>query len=133
MSRYVQIKTELRTLEEVELGLAALGLTAARADIPRGLSLAGSVECAGEPVDLRLCAGVAGSVEDFGWRVEEGGRLTLICGEPDREHLEEALLRPLRAALATVRTREAATRAGLRVDEERDVDGTLRLKLRRDS
>jgi hypothetical protein len=131
MSRYVQVKTELRSLAEVEEGLAALGLRPTRADYPRGLSLAGSIECAGEPVDLRLPAGSAGSVEDFGWRVGTDGTLTLVCGEPDREHLDSALLAPLRAAIAANQARAAAKAAGLEVEEELDVDGTLRLKLRR--
>ena len=131
MSRYVQVKTELRSLAEVEEGLLALGLTPTRADYPRGLSLAGSIECAGEPVDLRLPAGSAGSVEDLGWRVEAEGTLTLVCGEPDREHLDSALLAPLRATIAANRARAAAKAAGLEVEEELDVDGTLRLKLRR--
>ncbi len=130
MSRYVQVQTELRALTEVEAGLRALGLAPARAEYPRGLSLAGSLECSGEPVDLRLPAGSAGSVEDFGWRSESDGRLTLICGEPDRDHLEKALLGPLRAALAAQRARTAAKAAGLEVDEEVDADGALRLKIR---
>jgi len=131
MSRYVQVKTELRNLAEVEEGLITLGQRPTRADYPRGLSLAGSIECAGEPVDLRLAAGSAGSVEDFGWRVESDGALTLICGEPDREHLDTALLGPLRATIAASRARVAAKAAGLDLDEELDADGAVRLKLRR--
>jgi hypothetical protein len=131
MSRYVHVATELRALDEVEVGLRALGLQFERAEVPRGLSLAGSLECAGEPVDLRLAAGAAGSVEDFGWRREDSGALTLICGEPDRGHLEVALLQPLRRQLATTRARAAASAAGLEVEEALDADGSLRLKLRR--
>ncbi len=129
MSRYVQITTELRNLEEVVAGLKALGLDPLRAELAQGLSLAGSLECAGEPVDLRLPAGTANSVEDFGWRQEPDGALTLICGEPDREHLQTKLLGPLRAVIAATRARVAADAAGLCVSEELDADGTLRLKL----
>ncbi len=129
MSRYVQIRTELKNLEEITAGLQSLGLEPVRADVDQGLCLAGSLECAGEPVDLQLSAGTAGSVEDFGWRQEPDGSLILICGEPDREHLQQHLLGPLRAAIAALRARLAADAAGLCVSEELDADGTLRLKI----
>ncbi|MEZ4382507.1 MAG: hypothetical protein R3A79_14315 [Nannocystaceae bacterium] len=131
MSRYVHVVTELRALAEIEAGLRALGLAFERADVPRGLSLAGSLECAGEPVDLRLAAGAAGSVEDFGWRRGEDGALTLVCGEPDRDHLEVALLQPLRRELALQRARAAAEASGCEIEEVVDTDGAVRLKLRR--
>lgn len=130
MSRYVHITTELRNLDEVAAGLKTIGLEPLRAELAQGLSLTGSLECAGEPVDLRLPVGAVGSVEDFGWRQEPGGALTLICGEPDREHLQKMLLGPLRAAIAAERARLAASAAGLCVSEELDADGTLRLKFR---
>ena len=130
MSRYVQIKTELRCLDEIAASLQKLGLKPVRAELAQGLCLAGSLECAGEPVDLQLSAGTAGSVEDFGWRQEPDGSLILICGEPDREHLLKNLLGPLRAAIAAERARIAAEAAGLSVSEEVDAKGTLRLKIR---
>ena len=131
MSRYVRVETSARTLDELAAALAALELIVERGQAGARLMLQGSLECAGEPVDLRLPAGAAGSVEDFGWRREDTGALTLICGEPDRDHLEVALLRPLRRELATTRARAAASAAGLEVEEEGDADGALRLKLRR--
>ncbi|MCB9702388.1 MAG: hypothetical protein H6711_10875 [Myxococcales bacterium] len=130
MSRYVHVATHLRALDEVVAGLRELGLEPEVAEIPQGLALAGSLECAGEPVDLRLPPGALGSVEDFGWRREEDGALTLICGEPDRAHLDRHLLGPLRQAIARARVRQAAGAAGLEVDEERASDGSIHLKVR---
>lgn len=131
MSRFVRVQTHLRDLAEVDAGLRALGLAPELADEPAGLMLAGSVECAGEPVDLRLRAGALQSVEDFGVRRQGDGELVLVCGEPDREHLEIHMLAPLRQAIARLRAERAAARAGLEIDAVVDEEGALRLHLRR--
>ncbi|MEZ4454687.1 MAG: hypothetical protein R3B09_34870 [Nannocystaceae bacterium] len=131
MSRYVRIDTQLRDLAEVDAALRSLGATPTLADEPAGLMLQGSLECAGEPVDLRLEAGAFGSVEDLGLRREASGELVLICGEPDREHLAVHLLAPLRVAIARARAERAAEREGLAVDAVADEHGVVRLHLRR--
>lgn len=131
MSRFVRVQTHLRDLAELAEGLRALGLAPELADEPAGLMLQGSLECAGEPVDLRLAAGACGSVEDFGVRRADAGELVLVCGEPDRQHLEVHLLAPLRQALARLRAERAAARAGLEIDAVVDEEGALRLHLRR--
>lgn len=131
MSRYVRIDTQLRDLAEVDAALRALGAATERADEPAGLMLPGSLECAGEPVDLRVAAGAFASVEGFGLRVEADGSLALICGEPDREHLGIHLMGPLRQAIARARAERAAAREGLRIDEVTDERGVVHLHLRR--
>jgi hypothetical protein len=93
--------------------------------------LEGSLECAGEPVDVRLPAGTSGSVEDFGFRAEQDGQVRLVCSEVDRRAIEAALLGTLRQALARLKAHAAAARAGLAVDETVEASGARRLVLRR--
>ncbi len=118
----------LTSLDEVQRGLAALGLTAERGRGQRMLQ--GSLECPGEPVDLRLPAGTMDAVEDFGF-VEHADGLRLVCGELDEAVLERQLLAPLRAAVAELRVTGAAEQAGLTVETTTESDGRRRLVLRR--
>lgn len=129
MSRYVHVAaTALSDLHEVATALAGMGLPVQRG---RGqVMLEGSIECPGEPVDLRLPAGTLDSVEDFGFvRTPDG--LRLVCGELDRGVLVERLLGPLRIAVTESRVRAAATDAGLELEHATEADGRRRLVLRR--
>ena len=117
MSRYVAVALELRSLDEVDAGLRRMGLA-----VERGrdrVMLEGSLECTGEPVDIRIAAGTLDAIEDFGF-VREGGEIRMVCGELDAERLRRDLLVPLRAAV--VQARVEAT--GMRVEAvELGVDG----------
>jgi len=129
MSRYVRVSaTALRSLDEVAAGLLQLGLPMQRSRRP--VMLEGSLECAGEPVDLRLPSGTLGSVEDFGFVRSETGPV-LVCGEYDRELLEQTLLAPLHRAVTELRVRRAAAEAGLQIEQTNEVDGQRRIVLRR--
>ncbi|MCA9695429.1 MAG: hypothetical protein KC636_37975 [Myxococcales bacterium] len=129
MSRYVRVETSARTLDELAAALAALELIVERGQAGARLMLQGSLECAGEPVDLRLPPGQLDAVEDFGFLRGPTGRIELVCGEYDRSLLEERLLPRLAAALTRARARAHAKRAGLAVEEVLEADG-LRIKLR---
>lgn len=132
MSRYVRVAldADVATADQLRAALTQLGLDdAAAAEIPGGLMLTGSLECAGEPVDLRLPAGALGAVEDFGLR-RERGRWQLVCGEHDRALLSARLVGPLHQLLAEARVRAAAATAGLGVEAVREADGTVRLRVR---
>ena len=124
MSRYVHV--ELAGFAEAELlaGLARLGLHPQRADLEgERVMLAGSLECAGEPVDLRLPAGSLGSIEDFGFALE-AGRWRLICGDIDRATIAGSLT----AALLEQRSEQA----GIELEHQLEPDGTRRLRVRDD-
>lgn len=129
MSRYVHVAAPtLRDLDEVAQGLAALRLSAER---PRArVMLQGSLECSGEPVDLKLPAGTLDTVEDFGF-VQQDGAVRLVCGELDQALLEARLLLPLRVAIAEQRIRGAAEQAGLELESTTQAEGRRRLVLRR--
>ncbi|MEX1364677.1 MAG: hypothetical protein AB1Z98_16235, partial [Nannocystaceae bacterium] len=90
MSRYVQVAAPaLSSLDELAAGLEALALPVQRArghQRSRRLMLEGSIECPGEPVDLRLPAGTLDAVEDFGFVQADDG-VRLVCGELDRDLL----------------------------------------------
>ncbi|MCH9681418.1 MAG: hypothetical protein K0V04_08295 [Deltaproteobacteria bacterium] len=129
MSRYVQVATPaLHGLDVVAEGLAAMGLSVQRER--RRVMLEGSVECSGEPVDLRLPAGTLDTVEDFGF-VQGPEGLQLVCGELDRALLEERLLPPLQAVVAEQKLRGAAERAGMEIESTTEADGRRRLVVRR--
>ena len=122
MSRYVNVALDLRSLDEVAAALTALELPFERGR--ERVMLEGSLECAGEPVDIRLPAGTLGTVEDFGFVTAPDGTIRLVCGELDASPLRDALLTPLRTTVVTTRL-EAA---GLAVDQvEITPDGTRRL------
>ncbi|NVB36736.1 hypothetical protein G6O69_02755 [Pseudenhygromyxa sp. WMMC2535] len=133
MSRYVRVDLGLAVArEELLAALAALELGVEieqAAFVDDRVMLEGSLECAGEPVDLRLPAGTLGSVEDLGF-VREADRWRLVCGELDTRTLEAELLAPLRQTLALARVRGAAAAAGLSLEEQLEADGSRRLRLR---
>lgn len=107
MSRCVAVTLELRSLDEVDAGLRHMGLA-----IERGrdrVMLEGSLECTGEPVDIRLAAGTLDAIEDFGF-VREGGEIRLVCGELDADRLQRDLLVPLRAAVVQARVESTGMR-----------------------
>jgi hypothetical protein len=129
LSRYVRLTCPRVGLEDVHAHLDACGLAHDLAG-PRRLMLEGSLECAGDPVDLRVPAGTLGTVEDFGFVVTDG-EIELVCGELDRDVLLRSLLDPLRQALATRALATAASEAGLEIERaEADARGTLRVVLR---
>ncbi len=131
MSRYQTLVLDLgaRSKAELRAGLIELGLDPEQAEFAdERVMLHGSLECRGEPVDLRLAAGSLGSVEDFGLTVEDG-RWQLICGDVDRRLLERVLVEPLRQALAVLLARRAIELADLSVSETVEPDGTRRLRL----
>lgn len=131
MSRYVRVElaADVATTEQLLSALSRLGLDATAAEIPGGLMLTGSLECAGEPVDLRVPAGALGAVEDFGLR-RDRGRWQFVCGEHDRALLSDRLLAPLTRQLAADRVAAAAEAAGLAVEAVREADGSVRLRVR---
>lgn len=129
VSRYQRVELAPQTRDELAAALAELGLVPEWADPTLGLMLAGSLECAGEPVDLRLPAGTLGAVEDLGFILTDG-QLTLICGELDRNLLTRRLVTPLIAAVASARARRFAADADLDLEESLAADGTRRLQLR---
>lgn len=132
MSRYQTIALSLGGWAKPELlaGLRELGLRPEQGEFADDrVMLHASLECAGEPVDIRLAAGELGSVEDFGLAITEG-RWRLICGDVDRKLLERKLIDPLAQALVLVRARQAAERADLALSESVEPDGTRRLRLR---
>ena len=126
MSRYVAVALELHSLDEVAAGLQGLGLAFHHGR--QRVMLEGSLECAGEPVDIRLAAGTLDAVEDFGF-VCDAGAIRLVCGELDAERLQHDLLVPLRAAVVQQRV-EAA---GMRIDAvEVGPDGVHRIVVTED-
>lgn len=134
MSRYVHVPASALTeLDEVVTALVALGLPVQRGRGRGRVMLEGSVECPGEPVDLRLPAGTLDTVEDFGFSRTADGTLQLVCGELDRALLLERLLPPLHAAVTEARVRAAASEAGLELEHATHTDGRRRLVLRRRS
>lgn len=131
MSRYqtLALGHTLDDRSELIAALAELGIAVEHAEFEGDeLMLRGSLECAGEPVALRVAAGTLGSVEDFGLALAQG-RWQLICGEVDRRLLERRLIDPLGPALGLVRARRAAAIAGLRVEASVEPDGTRRVRL----
>lgn len=127
MSRYQRLALAPLTRDELAAGLAELGLAAEWAAPHAQLELEGSLECVGEPVDVRLPAGTLGAVEDLGFVLAPA--LALVCGELDRGLLERRLLTPLAQTVAAARARAAAAAAGLAVEEHLEADGTRRLLL----
>lgn len=128
MSRYVRLPCPNLTLQTLREELDARGVVY-ETGTRRRLMLQGSLECRGEPVDLRCAPGVADAVEDFGFVVEDG-RVHLVCGDVDREVIEAELLRPLLQSAAERRVRATARRAGLEVEKVRTEDGVRKLVLK---
>jgi hypothetical protein len=122
VSRYVEVALGEWTLAEVAAALTALGLAHQAGE----QLLDGSLECAGEPVHVRVEPAPLDAVEDLGFRLDEG-RLALVCGELDRDRLVADLLPRLRAAVAEVRLRAG----GLAVEAEGlGVARTIRVRRR---
>lgn len=129
MSRYVRVTLTQASRRELQHALEALGLPIETGT--KKVMLRGSLECAGEPVDVCVRAGALGTVEDFGFLVE-AERLRLVCGELDRGLLERELLGGLQRAIAEARVTEAANEAGMEIERvEGGVDGSRRVVLRR--
>jgi hypothetical protein len=133
MSRYVQVPLDLDATrrEDLVAALAALGIAAQTGPPGEPILLTPSLECAGEPVDVRIRALDAGSVEDVGFTCGPD-RVRLVCGEPDRAALERQLLDPLRREVAVARASRVARAQGLSVEQHVEADGTRRLVLRRE-
>ena len=128
MSRYVSVVLPLRELDDVALAMQRLGIEVQRAI--DGVMLQGSLECPGEPVDLRVDPDAFGTVEDFGFaRTAEGIRL--VCGELDRTRLQERMLPALQAEVATLLVERAASASGVQAAMTLEPDGTRRIKLGR--
>ncbi len=117
MSRYVSIELTTRSRAQLLAAIAALGL---QPEFVEGelLMLEGSLECSGEPVELRFAPGEMGAIEDFGFVRGDDGRYQLVCGEVDRGLLERRLLGPLRQHLAVKLAVEVASELGLPVSVE---------------
>lgn len=132
MSRYVHLNLDLTSLDQVADGLRALDIAFEHGR--EQVMLRGSLECAGEPVDIRVHAGVLDAIEDFGFVLEERrGRpsVRLVCGELDRSLLEERLVRPVMQHVAAQAVEQAAAREGLEVVRERTMDGAERIVVKR--
>lgn len=132
MSRYVSVALELRNREDLLAGLRGLALAFELAEDAgaEALMLEGSLECAGEPVEIRLAPGTLGAVEDFGF-VRRDDRYVLVCGELDQGRLERELLPRLRQQVAVQRARRLAEAAGDTVEQHVEPDGTRRLVIKR--
>ncbi len=134
MSKYVQLPEciAIESRQELIQALKALGLKQDQdffhAKTSRKIMLEGSLECAGEPVDLRICREVLGNVEDFGF-VIKNQELQLICGELDQKVLNEAILVPLKKHLIHSRLESRAeTEQSLEVEDQ--IKGSQRIRLR---
>lgn len=130
MSRYVSVQIEVTEREQLLEWLRNKNIEVAVAPAGEQLMLDGSLECAGEPVEIRVPPGVMGAVEDFGF-VRDGAGFRLVCGEHDRRRLERELLADLTEVVARARLEAHAQREGLTLERHVEADGTRRLVLRR--
>ena len=104
MSRYVRVTATVQSLDAVAQALTAMDVAFERR--ASGVMLEGSLECPGEPVELRVAAGVSGAIEDFGFAIEDG-RVVLVCGDVDRDLLEQTLLAHVHQRAAAVGVEQA--------------------------
>src|SRR5690606_37983141 len=81
MSRYVSVDLSL-ALPTGHDALRDLLETLGLSVVPGPVSLTGSLECQGEPVDLKIDPGPYGTIEDFGFVLQPRARL--VCGELDK-------------------------------------------------
>lgn len=116
MSRYVHVAMGAVALDEIAAALGELDLAHLRGE----QMLQGSLECTGEPVALRVAPGPFGTIEDFGFVIDDG-TVRLVCGELDRARLEADLVPRLHAAIARARVVAAGQDAGLNVRTDADV------------
>lgn len=126
MSRYVDVAIPLRDLETVASALRTLGIAFERGPV----ALQGSLECEGEPVDLRLAMGTCATVEDFGFVAGAAG-VRLVCGELDRARLERELIPALTRVRVQALVQRAAAATDLEVETQRLPGGGRRIVLRR--
>jgi len=129
MSRYVTVAVTAANLDELFGALRALGLEP-QYQSGEQVMLDGTLECAGEPVDLRVAPGPFDTVEDFGFVVADGG-VALVCGDVDRRRLERGLVPALSAEVAQARAVASAKASGAQVELVREADGTRRIKITR--
>lgn len=106
MSRYVRVTATVQSLDAVAQALTAMEVSFERR--ATGVMLEGSLECPGEPVELRVAAGVSGAIEDFGFAIEDG-RVVLVCGDVDRDLLEQTLLAEVHQRAAAVGVERAVS------------------------
>lgn len=105
MSQIVTLDLDL-SLDELKQGLRDRGIAMQNPELGRRIRLAVSAECVAEPVDLMCPAGSAQSLEAWGFR-REGGKMLLVCGEFDRDILQEEVIDPIRKATALRRVKAA--------------------------
>jgi hypothetical protein len=126
VSRYVSVPLQVRRREEITAGLQALNTPHQTAGTDRIL-LDGSLECAGEPVDIRLAAGIAGACEDFGFVRDPDGAFRMVCGDVDRALVTRNLLVPLQLEIAQQRLAQGSDTT---VEHHVEADGTRRVLVR---
>lgn len=104
MSQILTIPLDLN-LETLHTALKERGIEVQQ-NPGRKLLLPVSSECIAEPVDLLCKAGAADTLEAWGFRTQ-GDQVELVCGQFDRNILQEGLLDPIRRALALQRVTQA--------------------------
>ena len=125
MSRYVNVTLPLRSLDELAAALTHMALPFERSS--NRTMLEGSLECPGEPVDIRLPAGTLGTVEDFGFTLTDT-TLSLVCGELDEDLLQEKLVQSLHTTIVGARL----TAAGMTTRTVDAGDGVTRIVIEDD-
>lgn len=116
MSQIVHIPVDL-TLEQLQRACQERGVKVEHRP-GRRLLLPVSPECIAEPVDLLCQAGIAETLESWGFR-ERNGQVELVCGEFDRNHLQENLLDPIRRSVALTRVTKALEEVEQELDQEK--------------
>ena len=124
MSRYTTLVLEGVTTQELHSALDALGIPSQTDSEGERLMLADTLECSGQPVDVRIASGQLDTVDDFGFRVEAHG-LELVCGEVDRGRLKRELVARLQQQIMHLRLQlrginPVATTIGQRIIIEDD-------------
>lgn len=119
MSQIVKIQLDL-SLQQLQSALQDQGIEVI-ARPGRKILLPVSPECIAEPVDLMCAAGTAQALEAWGFR-EHKGQVELVCGEFDRNILQEGLLDPLRRAIALKRVTKALEDIDQELDQEQKLE-----------
>ena len=128
MSRYLHLELSHITLEELPSALEFFKIPHEIAHAGELLTLEGSLECVGDPVQIRLPSGSCNTVEDYGFVLVEG-KLHLICGEYDRRLLQDTLIHPLSQHIMLKRAQKLATKNGMHIEDTLEIDGTRRIRL----